>query len=256
MGWLIEVARFDFFHDDYLQIFRYCECFASGIYCNGCNCVDCHNNIENKPARIAAVESILERNRNVFSSKTANSPHLTPDIKHMAENPIIFCSNMGFVSLELVLVRFKVQNKDTTSVAKQQKGCHCKKTFCLKKYCQCFQAEILCSEHCKCLDCKNLKGCAERLVLSPQERYNAKTCFRRASATPTAAIQRSDSLVSIRKGGQEPLGFNEKNTPIQVPFSSKCYNVIAFGRRKHFYHSTSYYLHSKSNGLTKITWIL
>ncbi|KAF4399681.1 hypothetical protein G4B88_022764 [Cannabis sativa] len=59
----------------------YCECFSSGFYCNGCNCIDCHNNIKNEPARTAAVESILERNQNAFRSKTANSLHVTPDIK-------------------------------------------------------------------------------------------------------------------------------------------------------------------------------
>nr|GEY20171.1 protein tesmin/TSO1-like CXC 5 [Tanacetum cinerariifolium] len=28
----------------------YCECFASGIYCDGCNCVNRHNKKDNEPA--------------------------------------------------------------------------------------------------------------------------------------------------------------------------------------------------------------
>eukprot|EP00250_Pteridium_aquilinum_P034489 c7661_g1_i1 orf=2-604(-) len=29
----------------------YCECFASGTYCDGCNCVNCCNNVENEAFR-------------------------------------------------------------------------------------------------------------------------------------------------------------------------------------------------------------
>lgn len=81
MIWLIEVARFDSLYDDYPQTLRYCECFASGIYCNGCGCVDCHNNTENESARNAAIEIVLERKPNAFRPKIANSPDITPDVK-------------------------------------------------------------------------------------------------------------------------------------------------------------------------------
>jgi protein lin-54 len=37
----------------------------------------------------------------------------------------------------------------------QGKGCHCKRSQCQKKYCECYNAGIPCGETCKCEDCAN-----------------------------------------------------------------------------------------------------
>nr|BAB61216.1 P0460E08.26 [Oryza sativa Japonica Group] len=53
----------------------YCECFASGVYCDGCNCSNCFNNVKNETARREAIDATLERNPDAFRPKIGSSPH-------------------------------------------------------------------------------------------------------------------------------------------------------------------------------------
>lgn len=110
----------------------YCECFAARMYCDGCNCLSCMNTPDNADAVQRAVVATLERNPKAFVNK----------IQYTG--------------------RVNLNDPDAAMPGKHSRGCHCKKSNCLKKYCECFQANILCGDNCKCLDCKNYSGSPQR----------------------------------------------------------------------------------------------
>jgi hypothetical protein len=36
-----------------------------------------------------------------------------------------------------------------------ERTCNCKKSNCLKKYCECYNSGLKCTSSCKCEECKN-----------------------------------------------------------------------------------------------------
>ncbi|KAH8254406.1 hypothetical protein KR032_009955, partial [Drosophila birchii] len=97
----------------------YCDCFANGEFCQDCTCKDCFNNLDYEEERQRAIRSCLDRNPSAFKPK-------------------ITAPNSGDMRLH-------------------NKGCNCKRSGCLKNYCECYEAKIPCTSICKCVGCRNME---------------------------------------------------------------------------------------------------
>lgn len=105
----------------------YCDCFANGEFCHMCNCMNCFNNLDKEEERQRAIRNCLERNPNAFRPKIG-----------------------------------KGREAGETSIRKHTKGCNCKRSGCLKNYCECYEAKIACSSNCKCVGCRNIEDTMEK----------------------------------------------------------------------------------------------
>ncbi|CAH2053003.1 unnamed protein product [Thlaspi arvense] len=114
----------------------------------------------------------------------------------------------------------------TPASARHKRGCNCKKSNCLKKYCECYQGGVGCSINCRCEGCKNAFGNKEASLLAIMESKqdeDHETYEKRA-----AKVQHNSDLMSKEVVEQNPSS-DQPSTPlppyrhlvVHQPFLSK-----------------------------------
>ena len=179
-----------FYWVPYVFCCSYCECFAAGVYCiEPCSCQDCFNKPIHEDTVLSTRKQIESRNPLAFAPKVIRTSE-----PGGAETGVSITFSLA---LPIPLIQVSMFNPNsnafwlnqdepmkTPASARHKRGCNCKKSSCLKKYCECYQVSFLlcifhvhsialcnlmtlnsimkggvgCSINCRCEGCKNAFG--------------------------------------------------------------------------------------------------
>ena len=127
------------------------SCMYQSLLCDPhiCSCNDCHNIKVYEEVRQKAIEYALSRNPLAFTGKLTKAKKRAAMLK--------YATSGGSSSDHTIHPSLALELSSSSP-----RGCNCKKSLCLKKYCDCFYTNVFCSQWCKCRDCYNFEGSERR----------------------------------------------------------------------------------------------
>ncbi|KAK8603465.1 hypothetical protein V6N13_085651 [Hibiscus sabdariffa] len=153
----------------------YCECFAAGIYCE--DCCACENCL-NKPD----YDELVHDSRKKIETR----------------NPIAFAPPIVKPSSDSLTISGDGNTKILS--ARHKRGCKCKRSKCLKKYCECYRAKVGCSDGCHCENCDNSFG-----KKSEQRFQRVEKWKNQYHEMPNTAEVMSDSINVVTSNQLSPI---------------------------------------------------
>ncbi|KAG7992012.1 hypothetical protein I3843_02G106800 [Carya illinoinensis] len=178
----------------------YCECFAAGVYCiEPCSCQECFNKPIHEDTVLATRKQIESRNPLAFAPKVIRSSESVTEIGD--------------------------ESSKTPASARHKRGCNCKKSNCLKKYCECYQGGVGCSIGCRCEGCKNAFGRKDEAAPMGIEADQEEETDACENSVMDKDLQKSDNQNSEEQNPTStlpttPLRLSRPALPL--PFSSNC----------------------------------
>ncbi|XP_022955434.1 protein tesmin/TSO1-like CXC 2 [Cucurbita moschata] len=167
----------------------YCECFAAGVYCiEPCSCQDCFNKPIHEDTVLATRKQIESRNPLAFAPKVIRNSDSLPEPGD--------------------------ESNKTPASARHKRGCNCKKSNCLKRYCECYQGGVGCSISCRCEGCKNAFGRKDGSSLLGLETELEEE---ETEANQMSVMDKALQGPEIQNNEEQNPGSAIPSTPLQLP---------------------------------------
>ena len=163
--------------------------------------------LNNKSPADAAMKSKLATVGSSSSTMPNSSTYLTDNVgygyNHLSNTGIEAIQNNRNENRALSPTEIELNHRDEI----QHMGCTCKKTRCLKLYCQCFGAKLYCGPNCRCMICFN-----NRKHEKQRKEAMRNILSRNLSAFDTK-FKKDATLVLVEK----PITTNKIGQPILSP---------------------------------------